>query len=183
MINDPHQTAKRYRRNPERERPTGIIVPGPGQESVWDYPRPPAVEPVKARLQVWFSGVSLADTVRGLRVVETSCPPVYYFPPEDVHVNFLTQMVHTTLCEWKGVATYWSVSIRGRRQEAIGWSYADPEPGYECLRRHFAFYPRITDACYVGAEQAQPQPGDYYGGWVTSTIVGPFKGAPGTQLW
>jgi uncharacterized protein (DUF427 family) len=183
MVNDPHQAQKRYWPNIQRERPTDIVVPKQGQESVWDYPRPPAVEPVAARLQVWFAGVPLADTVHGLRVIETSCPPVYYFPQEDVHVDFLTQMVHTTLCEWKGIATYWNVSIRGRRQEAVGWSYAEPEPGFERLKRHFAFYSGITDTCYVGTEQVQPQPGDYYGGWVTSNIVGPFKGLPGTQLW
>jgi uncharacterized protein (DUF427 family) len=183
MTDDPLNTEKQYWRNLKRERPTDIVVPGPGQESVWDYPRPPAVESVEARLQVWFAGVALADTVHGLRVIETSSPPVYYFPQEDVRRDFLTLMIHTTLCEWKGVATYWNVSIRGRRQEAVGWSYPNPEPGYERLKRHFAFYPGLVDECHVGDQKVLPQPGDYYGGWVTSNIVGPFKGTAGTQLW
>lgn len=183
MVSDPHDNDKHYWRNIQRERPADIITPGPGQESVWDYPRPPVVEPVSVRLQVWYAGVTIADTTHGLRVLETSSPPVYYIPQEDVRTDFLTQMIHTTLCEWKGIATYWNVSVRGRRQEAIGWSYDDPEPGYERLKRHYAFYPSLVDSCIVGNEQAQPQPGDYYGGWVTANIVGPFKGPPGTERW
>lgn len=183
MVNDPHHAEKQYWRNPEREHPNDIIVPGPGQESVWDYPRPPAIRSVAVRLQVWFAGAPIADTTHGSCVLETASPPVYYFPQEDVRRDFLNPMIHTTLCEWKGVATYWNISIRGRRQEAICWSYDNPEPEYKRLKRHFAFYPSLVDACYVGEEQALPQPGDYYGGWVTANIVGPFKGSIGTQHW
>ena len=183
MTQDPHAAEKQYWRDLKRERPADIVVPGPGQESVWDYPRPPIIEPVPVRLQVLFAGAPLAETAHGLRVLETSSPPVYYFPQEDVRMEFLKPMIHTTLCEWKGVATYWIVSIRGRRQEAVGWSYDTPEIGYERLRRHYAFYPGLVDACFVGNEQVQSQHGDYYGGWITSNIVGPFKGTPGTQLW
>jgi uncharacterized protein (DUF427 family) len=183
MTSDPRDIEKQYWRNLQRERPTYIVTPGPDQESVWDYPRPPATQPIATRLQVWFAGVALADTTHGLRVIETSSPPVYYIPQEDVRTDFLTPMVHTTLCEWKGLATYWNVSIRGRRQEAVGWSYDNPEPEYHRLKRHFAFYAGLVDSCLVGQAQVQPQPGDYYGGWVTANIVGPFKGAPGTQRW
>ena len=174
-----------YWRNLVRERPTvaDIVTPGPGQESVWDYPRPPALQTVEARLYVDYAGVALADTTRGLRVIETSNPPVYYFPVRDVRTEFLTRMIHSTVCEWKGVATYWTVNIRGRRQEAVSWSYGTPEAGYERLEGFFAFYPTLVDACYVGNERVAPQPGDYYGGWVTSAIVGPFKGAPGSERW
>jgi uncharacterized protein (DUF427 family) len=182
MVDDTQRTQQQYWRNLKRERPSDIIVPAPGQESVWDYPRPPAVEPVAERLQVWFAGAPIADTVHGLRVIETSCPPTYYFPQEDVRLDFLKPMVHTTLCEWKGLATYWDVNIRGRRQEAVAWSYDSPEPAYGRLKRHFAFYPGLVDTCLVGTQQVQAQVGDYYGGWITSNIVGPFKGAPGSRL-
>lgn len=183
MTNDPHQPQRQYWRNIPRDRPADIVVPGPDQESVWDYPRPPAVQVVEARLRVDYAGVALADTTSGLRVIETSSPPVYYFPPGDVRTDFLSQMIHTTFCEWKGVAAYWNVVIRGRRQEAIGWSYETPDEGYEQLKGYFAFYPNLVDACYVGIQRVIPQPGDYYGGWVTPNIVGPFKGAPGTERW
>ena len=166
-----------------RPRPPAIAKPGPGQESVWDYPRPPRIEPVPDRLRVVFAGITLAETVDGLRVLETSSPPVYYFPPADVRTEFLTRMVHTTLCEWKGLATYWTADVRGRRQEAIAWSHERPDEGYERIAGHFAFYAGLADACFIGDEWVIPQASDYYGGWVTPRIVGPFKGGPGTEAW
>jgi uncharacterized protein (DUF427 family) len=174
---------KAYWRGVERELPADVVVPWPGQESVWDYPRPPGIEPVSARLRVEFAGITLAETTNGLRVLETSSPPVYYFPVVDVRTEFLTPMAHHTLCEWKGDASYWSVSVRGREQEAVAWSYEEPEEGFQVLRGRFAFYAGRVDACFVGGEQVAPQPGDYYGGWVTDAIVGPFKGEPGTERW
>ena len=183
MSNDPLGVQKQYWRNIERERPDNIVAPGPRQESVWDYPRPPRVEPVAARLHVSFAGITLAETIRGLRVLETSSPPVYYFPPADVRTEFLERMLHTTVCEWKGVATYWNVNVRGRRQEAAGWCYEAPDEGYEQLKGYFAFYAGSVDACYVGSERVVPQAGDYYGGWVTSDLVGPFKGGLGSDRW
>ena len=174
---------REYWRTIERRMPDSIVPPGRGQESVWDYPRPPRVEAVHPPLRVEFGGVALAETKRGLRVIETSSPPVFYFPPEDVRTEFLKPMVHSTVCEWKGVATYWTVEIRGRRQEAVGWSYEQPDAGYEAIKGYFAFYARLVDACYVGNELVRPQPGDYYGGWITSNIVGPLKGEPGTEAW
>ena len=174
---------QQYWRNVERERPTEIIVPGPGQESVWDYPRPPAVEPVASPLRVEYAGIVLAETTHGLRVAETSSPPAYYFPPADVRREFLQTMRHTTVCEWKGTATYYSVSIRGREQEAVAWTYDDPDSGYEALVHYFAFHAGRVDACFVGEERVTPQPGDYYGGWVTASLVGPFKGVAGSERW
>ena len=172
-----------YWRGLHRERPERVEAPGAGQESVWDYPRPPRVEAVSARLRVEFAGVVVAETGRGLRVVETSSPPAYYFPPEDVKTALLRPMRHRTLCEWKGEAAYWTLMARGREAEAAAWSYPSPSTGYEVLAGWFAFHAGRADACYVDGERAAPQPGGYYGGWVTASVVGPFKGEPGTERW
>lgn len=166
-----------------RQRPADIVNPGPGQESVWDYPRPPRVESVAKRLCVEFGGMVLADTSKGLRVIETSSPPVYYFPLEDVVLTYLEQTRQSTFCEWKGVAHYWSIQVQDRVATHGAWSYPDPTPGYEIIRNYVAFYPSLMEACYVGDELATPQAGDFYGGWITPEITGPFKGEPGTEGW
>jgi len=158
------------------------IEPGPGQESVWDYPRPPRVEPVPERLRVVVSGVTIADTTSGLRVLETAGAPVYYFPPDDVRLDRLAPSGRSTVCEWKGVATYRG-SAGDRPVDDIAWSYEDPKPGFEALRGHIAFYAGRVDEAWVGDERATPQPGGFYGGWVTSRIVGPIKGEPGSMGW
>lgn len=159
------------------------IEPGPGQESVWDYPRPPRVEEVSKRIQVVFNGVLIADTARAKRVLETSHPPVYYIPPEDVRLEFLLEAEESSLCEWKGWARYHMVAVGGRRAERAAWSYPEPKPGYEAIRGHLAFYAGPMDSCTVGGERVEPQPGAFYGGWITASIVGPFKGGPGTMGW
>lgn len=159
------------------------ITPGPGQESVWDYPRPPRVEPVAKRLRVVFAGTVIADTTAGYRVLETSHPPVYYFPPEAILPNVLAPNPRQTVCEFKGTASYFDVRVGDRRATAAAWSYRDPAPGYEAIRDYVAFYPSRMDACYVDDEQVEAQPGDFYGGWITREIVGPFKGGPGTFGW
>jgi uncharacterized protein (DUF427 family) len=167
-----------------RPGPSERVVPGPGQESVWDYPRPPRVEAVSERLRVIVDGEVLAETTRGLRVLETAGAPVYYFPPGDVRIDRLEVSPHRSVCEWKGDATYRSyVGPGGRRIENIAWSYAAPLPGYEAIRDHLAFYGGRVDEAWVGDERATPQPGNFYGGWVTSRIVGPIKGGPGTFGW
>jgi len=166
-----------------RQRPADIPRAGPGQESVWDYPRPPRVEPVPNRLRVEFAGIVLAETVSGFRVLETSSPPVYYFPPVDVRMEWLVRGERTTLCEWKGLATYWSVHVGDRFAEQAAWSYLDPDQGYEAIHDYLAFFAGTMDACYVGDQQVTAQPGHYYGGWVTPETVGPFKGLPGTEAW
>lgn len=170
-------------RNFPRQRPESIVVPGPRQESVWDYPRPPRVEPVAQRVRVVFAGIVLAETTRALRVCETSSPPAYYLPPDDVKMRYLEASTRTTFCEWKGVASHWSIRVGQRLAKNAAWSYPAPDPGYEAIRDHLAFFPRRMDACYVGEHRVTPQPGLYYGGWITPELVGPFKGAPGTEAW
>lgn len=159
------------------------VQPLPGQESVWDYPRPPRLEPTLRHLRVVFNGVTIADTRRGLRVLETSHPPVYYFPPADVALNYVTRTSQSSFCEWKGRAGYYTVQVGSRRAENAVWFYPNPTPAFAALKDYLAFYAAPMEACYVDDEQARPQPGGFYGGWVTSAIVGPFKGEPGTAGW
>lgn len=166
-----------------RPGPLERVVPGPGQESVWDYPRPPRVEPVPERLRVIVDGETIAETAHGLRVLETAGAPVYYFPPEDVRMDLLAASPHTSFCEWKGTAVYYALVGTGRRIENVAWSYPAPNLGYEAIRGCLAFYVGRVDEAWVGDERATPQPGHFYGGWMTSRIVGPIKGEPGSQGW
>jgi uncharacterized protein (DUF427 family) len=152
-------------------------------ESVWDYPRPPRLEPVIERVRVVVDGVTLADTTRALRVLETSHPPTYYIPPEDVRLDLLDPAPGVSVCEWKGVARYHALTAAERRTEPVAWSYPDPSPPYEALRDHLAFYPGRVDEAWVGDELARPQAGGFYGGWITDRVRGPFKGEPGTLGW
>ncbi len=159
------------------------IAPGPGQESVWSYPRPPRLAPSAAHVQVVFNGVTVAETHRALRVLETSHPPVYYIPPQDVQAAYLHPAPGASLCEWKGQAAYYTVTVGERTAEAAVWTYPDPDPAYVALAGYLAFYPSRMDACFVDGERVRAQPGDFYGGWITDAIVGPFKGDPGTLGW
>jgi uncharacterized protein (DUF427 family) len=154
-------------------------------ESVWDYPRPPRLESTTRHLRVVHAGIVLAQTCRGLRILETSHPPVYYFAPSDVRMQWLQASAsRRTFCEFKGVASYWDL-IPGPGEEIrnVAWSYARPSPSYIALKDHLAFYPSMVDECWVDEERVVPQPGDFYGGWITSDIKGPFKGPPGTLTW
>lgn len=166
-----------------RGRPARIPPAGAGRESVWEYPRPPRIEPDARRVRVEHAGVTVADTRRALRVLETSSPPTFYLPPADVRSGLLEPSAHTTFCEWKGVARHWSLRIGDRLVENAAWSYPDPDPEYAALRDRLAFYPARVDACWVGDARVAAQPGGFYGGWITPEIVGPFKGAPGTEHW
>ena len=159
------------------------VEPAPGQESVWDYPRPPRLEATSARLRVVLGGVTIAETVRGWRVLETSHPPNYYFPPADVDVDTLIPEDGATLCEWKGAALYFTVRGGDRVERRAAWSYPDPHRTYAALAGMIAFYPDRMDGCFVADEHVDPQPGGFYGGWITTSVVGPFKGAPGTMGW
>jgi uncharacterized protein (DUF427 family) len=159
------------------------IPPGPGQESVWDYPRPPRLEDSAQHVQVVFSGVVIAETRRAKRVLETSHPPVYYIPPQDIEMQYLVPTGHTTWCEWKGQAAYYTLIVDDQQAPNAAWFYPNPTPAFSALKDHVAFYPQIMDACYVDGERVMPQPGGFYGGWITSDIVGPFKGEPGTEGW
>jgi uncharacterized protein (DUF427 family) len=159
------------------------ITPREGQESVWDYPRPPRLERTSQHIRVVFHGTTIADTHRALRVLETSHPPVYYLPPDDVRHEYLESAPGRSFCEWKGEARYHTVRVGDRVAERAGWSYPDPVEAYRELRDHLAFYAHLMDACYVDGERAEPQPGGFYGGWITSDVVGPFKGEPGSGGW
>ena len=160
------------------------IEPGPGQESVWDYPRPPRVETVPERIRVIVDGVELASSTRARRVLETAGAPVYYLPRADVRMDLLVPTERRTACEWKGDARYFAIVTPGGRVVPIGaWSYEQPLPGFESIAGYVAFYAWAVDEAWVGDERATPQPGHFYGGWVTSKIVGPIKGEPGSQGW
>jgi uncharacterized protein (DUF427 family) len=160
------------------------IEPGPGQESVWDYPRPPRLEAVSKRLQVIFNGVIIADTTEGKRVLETAGAPVYYFPQKDILMAHLSRVPkYSTMCEWKGTAVYYSIQVGDKRVERAAWSYPNPTQGFTGIKDYIAFYPQPMDACLVAGEKAEPQPGGFYGGWITKDIVGPFKGEPGSSYW
>jgi uncharacterized protein (DUF427 family) len=160
------------------------IEPGPGQESVWDYPRPPRVVESGKHVQVIFNSAVIAESCRAKRVLETAGAPVYYIPPEDVRMELLSPAEGPgSYCEWKGAARYFDVEVAGTRVARAAWSYPDPNPPYAAIRDHLGFYAGRIDACYVDDERVTPQPGGFYGGWITHEIVGPFKGEPGTEGW
>lgn len=150
---------------------------------MWGYPRPPRLEPEPRRITVVLGGVTVADTTAALRVLETSHPPTYYLPPSDVDPGCLQAAPGRSVCEWKGTARYWTVVAAGREAPAAAWAYPHPAPPYEAMADHVAFYCAQMDRCEVGGELALPQPGGFYGGWVTSWVVGPFKGSAGTAGW
>lgn len=165
----------------------GIAGMRPRQpESVWDYPRPPRLEPSARHLSIVHFGVTLADTSNSLRVLETSHPPVYYIPQADIAIERLGRSSRQgSFCEFKGVANYWDLNLPGGRGQVadVAWSYATPSAAYFELKDHLAFYASKVDECLVDGERVEPQQGDFYGGWITSEVSGPFKGAPGTRGW
>lgn len=153
------------------------------RESVWDFPRPPRVETSGRRVKVEFADRVIAETTRSLRVLETSHPPVFYIPRSDVVVSFIRPSSRSSFCEFKGRASYIDVVVDDRVTKDAGWEYPHPSRGYEDLQDHIAFYPGRVDGCYVDDERVEAQAGGFYGGWITSDIVGPFKGAAGTRGW
>ncbi len=157
--------------------------PGPDQESVWDYPRPPRVDPSDEVVEVWLGGRRVARTTRSLRVLETSHPPTYYLPVADVEPGTLVPVGGTTGCEWKGAASYFDLHAGGVVARRAAWTYAAPCRGFEALVDHVAVMPGAVDRCVVGGDTVVPQPGDFYGGWITPRVVGPFKGIPGSWGW
>ncbi|WP_313480466.1 DUF427 domain-containing protein [Microbacterium sp.] len=154
-----------------------------GEESVWDYPRPPRVEPVSQRITIRLGGVLIADTVDAVRVLETSHPPVYYLPADSFLEGALVPTEGSSFCEFKGGAAYFDVHGGSRIVSRAAWTYPQPARGFESLRGRVAVYAGEMDACTVGDEQVTPQPGRFYGGWITSRIRGPFKGEPGSMGW
>lgn len=146
---------------------------------MWAYPRPPIAVPFAGRVRVVHAGAVVADTIAAIRVLETSQPPAFYLPPADIDMTRLQRTSSRTWCEWKGAATYWQLDDLAD----VAWSYARPAAGFAAITDHLAFYAQKVDECWVDDEQVQPNPGNFYGGWITSQVVGPFKGAPGTQGW
>lgn len=163
--------------------PVTPTPPGPGQRSVWAFPRPPALERVGQTVRIEFGGREIARTEDALQVLETSHPPTVYLPPDAFAAGVLVPRPETSGCEWKGRAVYFDVVSGDARAEKVAWGYPDPSPSFSALKDHVAVYAGPMDACWVGDERVTPQPGGFYGGWITSAVVGPFKGEPGTWGW
>ena len=157
--------------------------PALGQESVWAYPRPAIAEPSVARIMIEHAGVIVADTRASIRTLETSHPPSYYIPPKDIAPEVLRRASGSSFCEWKGAAVYWDVVIGDIVLPRVGWSYSNPSRAFAMLRDHLAFYAGPFDRCSVDGEAVMPQPGDFYGGWISRNLAGPFKGGPGSRGW
>ena len=163
-----------------QHRPEFAVEPGEEQESVWDYPRPPALSPDTRRVEVNDGDTVIADTTGSFRVLETASPPTFYLPPDDIDESLLVAVAGSSVCEWKGEARY--LALVSRPDTPIGWYYPRPRARFERIRNYVAFYPGRID-CFVDGERVQPQPGRFYGGWITADVVGPFKGEPGTMHW
>ena len=159
------------------------ITPGPGQESVWDYPRPPKIEACDSKIRIVTNNIVIAETAESFRVLETSHPPVFYLPPDSIRMDLLRESDHGSFCEWKGYANYHTLVLQDQIVADVAWSDRSPTNRFEALAGHLAFYPSKVDACFVNDEEVEAQPGDFYGGWITSRVVGPFKGSPGTMGW
>lgn len=155
----------------------------PGQESVWAYPRPAIAEPTGAHIRIEHRGRIVADTRAAIRTLETSHPPSYYIPRADIAPDMLRRADGSSFCEWKGAASYWDVVVDGIVLPRVGWSYASPTAPFAALRDHVAFYAAPFDRCTVDGETVTPQPGAFYGGWITARVAGPFKGVPGSRGW
>ncbi len=178
----PPPTGVRGWRYDGHQRPPFAAEPAPGQESVWDYPRPPRIELDTREVVVQVGHIKIARTRRAQRVLETASPPTLYIPSADVGTEYLLPAPGASVCEWKGTARYWTVSAPPVTTNAVGWSYDDPLPKFDVIRGHLSFYPGRIE-CYVGGIRVTAQAGGFYGGWITPEVVGPFKGDPGTSGW
>ena len=156
---------------------------GPGQVSVWTFPRPAIAEASDRHVRIEHAGVVVADTRAPVRTLETSHPPTWYLPPPDLAMDMLRPSDRRSFCEWKGHAAYWHLDIDGQLLRDVAWSYPDPSRAFHGLRDHLAFYAGPLDLCTVDGERVTPQPGGFYGGWITSDLAGPFKGVPGSVGW
>ena len=153
------------------------------QENVWDYPRPAVCEPFVGTLSVIVGGIVVAESQSTFRTLETSHPPTYYFPTDDVNSETLFKNERSTFCEWKGRASYFNYAASQIVIPNIGWCYTNPTTSFSSITGYISFYASKADACYVNGERVQHQEGDFYGGWITSNLVGPFKGGVGTHGW
>lgn len=156
---------------------------GPGQQSVWTYPRPAIAEPSARHVRIAHCGIVIADTRAAVRTLETSHRPSWYLPPADIDRRVLRRSDRRSFCEWKGEAIYWHVDLGGTLLRDVAWSYPNPTPGFAILRDHLAFYAAPFDHCTIDGEQVRAQPGGFYGGWITADLAGPFKGGPGSMGW
>jgi len=164
-------------------RPAFAITPGPGQESVWDYPRPPLLVADSREVVVRIDGIEIARTRSSVRLLETSHPPTFYIPRADVAMTYFARSRDGgSLCEWKGACTYYDLRVGDRWLPRVAWSYEDPFADASTIAGHLGCYANVLE-CQVGGERVRPQPGDFYGGWITAEIVGPFKGDPHTRGW
>ena len=170
-------SASMFGQKPER------IEPKEGQESVWDYPRPPRMEDVSKRIRIVVNGDTIADSTKAKRILETSHPPTYYIPQEDIKMDYLVSTSKHTFCEFKGEASYYDLKVGDKLVKDVAWYYKTPTKQYAAAANHLCFYASKVDECYVGEEKVQAQSGDFYGGWITNDVVGPFKGASGTWGW
>ncbi len=159
------------------------IPPQPGQESVWDYPRPAILEATDKHLKIICDGIVIAETTQAKRVLETSHPPCYYIPAVDIKLEYLLPTGRRTWCEWKGACEYYDVVIGAKHIQNAAWRYPQPTLNFTEIQNSYSFYASLMDACYVNGELVQPQAGDFYGGWITADVVGPFKGETGTWGW
>ncbi len=156
--------------------------PKPGQESVWDYPRPAELQPIENHLRVSLGDMLVAQTRHGFRVIETCHPPTFYFPPGDVRLDLLSPIDHDSECSWKGHASYFDLDLDGFTIQCAAWTYLYPNEDFAGIKGYLAFYPAKLD-CEIDGERARPQEGRVYAGWITSKVAGPFKGTPGSELW
>ncbi len=163
-----------------RPRPDPV---GPGQESVWAYPRPAIAQASDRHVRIEHRGTVIADTRTAIRTLETSHPPSWYLPPADIATGVLRRSERRSFCEWKGQAVYWHLEVGADLLRDVAWSYPDPTPAFVSLRDHLAFYAAPFDRCTLDEEVVRPQPGGFYGGWITSDLAGPFKGVPGSMGW
>lgn len=159
------------------------LTPAPGQESVWDYPRPPAIRRCRLPIVIELGGQVICRTDESWQILETSHPPTYYLPRASFAPGALTEAAGSSVCEWKGAARYLDVQGGGAVANRAAWYYPTPSAPYEALAGHVALYAGRMDRCLVGGVQVRPQPGGFYGGWITPEVVGPFKGDPGTLGW
>ncbi len=159
------------------------IKPKKGQESVWDYPRPPRLESFSKNIKIYLNEALIADTFNSYRVLETSHPPVYYIPLKNINQKFLIKSESSTFCEWKGKGSYYHLKVNDKIVQDAAWFYTDPKKEFEAIKNHLAFYAHKMNKCLVNGEEVIPQPGNFYGGWITKDIVGPFKGIDGSWGW
>lgn len=165
-----------------QKRPPFAMAPALGQESVWDFLRPPKLVADQRRIVVRHGDLLIAESRETYRILETASPPTFYIPPGDVHTGPLKPFPGRSICEWKGAAKYWALEMSASPREAIGWSYPSPQAPYGVIANYLSFYPGRVE-CFVDGERVRPQPGYFYGGWITDEIVGPWKGEPGTEGW